>query len=151
MSGKAPPDRAEPSAANLQASLSARDSYGADDPVEVKLTVSNPGRAHQNFCRYHTPFEGIQNDIFALTGPSGTLPYTGIMRKRAPAGPDDEVTLAPAGGGEGLGWAFKQCEATVDLRDGYGKLPPGEYTLQFKGGDVSRLPASETISFVIQS
>ena len=97
----------------------------------VEMTVSNPTDRALTFCRYHTPFEGLQNDIFAVSASIADIEYRGIMKKRAPPGPEDYIRLEPG--------ASKS--ATVDLSEGY-TIPPGGYALSYRGTDISGLPHS---------
>lgn len=93
------------------------------EAVEVTLVVENPAPEAGRFCDYHTPFEGIRNDIFEVTGPDGkALAYRGMMAKRAPPGPDDYVAIG----------AGQRLEATVDLRDAYA-LTPGLHRVRYAG------------------
>jgi len=91
--------------------------------VEVTLKVTNTRESTEKFCDYHTPFEGIRNDIFEVIGPDGNaLPYQGMMAKRAPPGPDDYIDVK---GGD-------TASATVDLREVY-PLKPGVHRVRYTG------------------
>lgn len=124
----------------LTVELSARDSYVMDGPVELVAVVRNTSDERQKFCTYHTPFEGIRNDIFVVQRGPSPLDYRGMMAKRAPPGPSDHVTLAPRASSD---------RATVDLRSGY-ELVPGAYRVRFAGGGISGLPDSEWVEFTIK-
>lgn len=103
---------------------------------EFVFTVTNTSDAAARFCTYHTPFEGIANNIFAVVGPSGAVDYVGPMKKRAAPGPDDYRTLAPGA----------QASVPFVLADRY-PTPAGSYTLQYKQTAISGLPDSNVLSF----
>ena len=119
--------------------LAALPSYNHDAPVDVVTLVHNAGTERGTFCTYHTPFEGIRNDIFEVERGPGTLDYRGMLAKRAPPGPKDHLTLAPG---------MSSRRATVDLREGY-ELVPGAYRVRFAGNAISGLSASNWVEFSI--
>ncbi|MEZ4322547.1 MAG: hypothetical protein R3F61_34085 [Myxococcota bacterium] len=108
--------------------------------TEVALTVENAGSARATFCTYHTPFEGIRNDIFIVERDGVEVDYQGMMAKRTPPGPEDHRTLAP-GAVEG--------PVTVDLSRGY-PLSPGTYTVRYRGTLISGLPDSNPVELVVR-
>lgn len=113
----------------LRVELAAKTPFVAGQPMRVEMTVSNPTDRAKTFCRYHTPFEGLHNDIFAVSASIADVPYRGMMKKRAPPGPKDYIRLAPG----------EARSATVDLAEGY-TIPPGGYALSYRGTDISGLP-----------
>lgn len=123
----------------LSVELSAQKTYALGAPVDVVTLVYNPGTAPQTFCTYHTPFEGIRNDIFVVQRGPGTLDYQGKLAKRAPPGPEDHRTIAPG---------QSSRRVTVDLREGY-ELVPGTYRVRFAGSGISGLPDSNWVEFAI--
>lgn len=107
--------------------------------VSVAMEVFNPTSARKIFCTYHTPFEGIRNEIFAIRDGNGDeVSYAGMMAKRAAPGPEDYITLAPN----------DAQSAEVDLTDGY-DLAPGDYTVTFPGNMISGLDASNPVTISV--
>jgi hypothetical protein len=108
--------------------------------VQVTMTVENPTDGERVFCDYHTPFEGIANNIFVLKNAAGEeLDYQGIMKKRAPPGPENHVVLAPGA----------SRSATVDLTSAY-TLKKGTHSLRYRGTDISGLSDSNTVTFEVK-
>ena len=98
----------------------------------VKNVSSIPGR----FCVYHTPFEGIMNDIFNLTLGGEEIPYVGVLASRRPPMEEDYCTLSPS--------EEKAC--TVEL-EGYELEKKGVYELRYDTN--FDLPASNIVHFKI--
>jgi peptidyl-Lys metalloendopeptidase len=105
-------------------------------PTSVILQVTNPTSTTKTFCDYHTPFEGLRNNIFEVRSDGGvSLDYRGMMAKRAP--PRDEDFLdVPAG--------QSRASGPVDLLEGYA-LTAGTWQVRFSGNSISGLPASTTL------
>ncbi len=109
------------------------------NPTSVVMTVSNPTSATLEFCRYHTPFEGIANNIFVVRSVDGEdIAYRGKMKKRAPPGRSDYVKVRPG----------KTTSAEVDLAEGW-TLVPGEYDVSYRGTTISGLPDSPPLRIVV--
>ena len=126
-------------AAGLTTALSSEASYKGAGPLWLTFTVSNLSNRPQVFCDYHTPFEGIRNEIFAVQNGAGeVIRYGGMMAKRAAPGPKNFIRLAPG--------ASKSTK--VDLRQGY-QLPAGTYSVHFKGSGISGLGDSKALSFSV--
>jgi hypothetical protein len=126
------------SSSALVVTLNAEGPFPAGGPMKVTMTVENPTDGPLRFCRYHTPFEGIRNDIFSVSASIRDIEYSGMMAKRAPPGEDDYITLAPG----------ESKSATVDLSDGY-DIPPGSYALSYRGTDISGLPSSGPLAISV--
>ena len=107
-------------------------------PVLVKMHVTNIGSKKATFCQYHTPFEGIQNNIFNVWRKGKVLPYQGIMKKRIPPSEDDYLTIK----------AVEEVSCSVEL-EGYDLSRKGTYKIQFEENMISGLPSSNTIAFTI--
>lgn len=104
------------------------------------LTVSNPTEQTQQFCQYHTPFEGIANDILRVVDAHGQeLDYRGMMKKRAPPTESDYVQLNPK----------LERSVSFDPSLPYGMDASGRYTVQFKGSGISGLPDSNEVGVII--
>jgi hypothetical protein len=112
----------------------------AGDKLELTFELQNPQDTPGSFCDYHTPFEGIRNNLFELVDDKGKkYPYQGKMAKRAPPGLDDFWVVPPK----------SRVQVRFDLAEGY-SLNAGTYTLRFAGNDISGLPASKPIKLVIE-
>ena len=111
----------------------------AGEGVLIEMTVRNPTTESQTFCRYQTPFEGFQADIFEITPAADRTRYIGPLVKRRPPGPDDDIRLA----------AGESRSTTFDLAVGY-DLPAGRYDVRYRRRTVSRLPASRSIEVIVE-
>ena len=117
----------------------APDGYASGDPITLTFVVRNPGEADRTFCDYHTPFEGIRNDLFEIRDASGAeVAYQGIMAKRSPPDADDYLLVR----------AGTRAEAPIDLTSKY-TLGSGDYTIRFTGNAISGLPASNTVTITV--
>lgn len=105
------------------------------------MEVSNPNASAVSFCRYHTAFEGLSNDIFEVRAPDGSeVPYGGPMLKRAPPEPEDWFLVQPG--------RFHTAE--VDLQDGYALQAGTTYAVRYRSSSVSTLPGSPWFDFVLE-
>lgn len=112
-----------------------------ETPTAVRMEVSNPHPAPIEFCRAHTPFEGLRNDLFEVRGPAGTdVPYRGEMAKRAPPGPEDCFAVGPG----------RHHQAEVDLAEGYALQAGTTYRVQYRASTISRLPASDVLELQVE-
>ncbi|MDF1662163.1 MAG: hypothetical protein P1V97_10345, partial [Planctomycetota bacterium] len=106
------------------------------EEMSLRLLVENSSQNSAQFCTYHTPFEGIRNNIFEVRDAQGNeQQYQGKMAKRIPPGKNDFVVLKAG--------ASKSVD--FNLEDAY-QFPPGDYTIQFQGSDISMLPSSNSVS-----
>jgi hypothetical protein len=108
----------------------------AKGPGFVAFRVTNTSLRDQEYCVFHTPFEGLRNDIFEVWVDGVAVPYTGVMAKRAPPTRADIRELAPH---QSSDWV------ELDLREGYA-IGDGAVTARFRGGAISGLPASPTVA-----
>ena len=106
--------------------------------TSVTMTVRNTSDAEASFCRYHTPFEGVRNNIFRVSRGRRELEYQGMMAKRVPPGPDDHQTLQPG----------ESVEATVDLTPSW-SLKRGAWTVQYRGTSISGLGDSDPMELEV--
>ncbi|MCP3059510.1 protease [Myxococcus sp. K38C18041901] len=123
----------------LECSLSAPAQVKAGEPVEVLFKLTNTSAQPVYVLKWHTPLEGIRNDIFkvTLTGSAADQSYMGPMVKRGPPDASSYATLAP-GASE---------ERGVDVAQAYGIQTPGTYRIHFVGQlmdvttDAAKVPA----------
>ena len=116
----------------LACRISAERSHKQGEPVTVRFALQNRSSEALSVLIWHTPIEGILNDIFDIKGPDGeSLPYIGPMVKRAAPDADAYVTIAPG----------EEATGEVDLTAAY-ELLPGRYTVAFKGPIQDVAPAA---------
>ncbi len=127
-------------AEGLIVELSPPAAFVAGQPMRITLTVRNPTQRTLTFCRYHTPFEGLQNDIFSVSASIADVPYQGMMKKRAPPGPEDFIAVPPG----------ESRSATVDLAEGY-TIPEGGFALSYRGTDISGLPQGGPVGISVRA
>lgn len=115
--------------------------HSEEVPTGIRMEVSNPGATAVSFCRHHTAFEGLSNDIFEVRAPDGSeLAYQGPMLKRTPPAPEDWFLVQPG--------RFHTAE--VDLLDGYALRRGTSYAVRYRSSSVSTLPISAWFDFVVE-
>jgi hypothetical protein len=109
----------------LECTLSVPGQLKAGEPVKVGFELRNPTAQALYVLDWHTPFEGLLNDIFQVTRLEGgeALSYSGPMLKRGDPSAEDYVTVGPG--------AAARAEAEVSLAYDLGK--PGRYRIAFRG------------------
>ncbi|MEO1052544.1 MAG: DKNYY domain-containing protein [Bacteroidota bacterium] len=113
--------------------------YKKGEEIMISMIVENTSYMKDEFCNYHTPFEGIQNNIFTVVRGNKEIPYQGMMKKRIPPTADDYQKLKPG----------KSVKCSVEM-EGYDMDRKGDYTIQFTGNMISGLPASNQIEISIK-
>ncbi|NMO22484.1 protease [Pyxidicoccus fallax] len=108
-------------ARTLECALSGPATVKAGQPVEVLFRLTNRTSAPLYVLDWHTPLEGIRNNIFEVTRDGTEVPYIGEMMKRGAPQADDYVTVAPGA----------TVEGKVDLSRGYDLRQPGRYRVAF--------------------
>lgn len=103
--------------------ISVRPRLKVGEPVEVRFRLSNPTSEPLWVLNWHTPLEGLENNIFEVTREGAELDYRGMMKKRAPPTASAYVKLGPGA----------SVEATVELSESYDFTVPGKYTIAFPG------------------
>ncbi|AGC48418.1 extracellular protease domain-containing protein [Myxococcus stipitatus DSM 14675] len=123
----------------LECSLSAPAQVKAGEPVEVVFKLTNTTKQPLYVLKWHTPLEGLRNDIFTVTraGSAAELSYGGPMMKRGPPDASAYATIAPG----------ESVEGRVDLGLAYELNQPGTYHVTFRGplmdvtSDAAKVPA----------
>ncbi|HYH96441.1 protease [Hyalangium sp.] len=110
-------------AESLICTMSVPQRLQAGAPVELVFRLSNLTPQPLFVLSWHTPLEGLLNDIFHVTRDGTELPYTGEMMKRGPPAASAYVTLAPG----------SSAEAQVELSQAYDFKQPGKYRIEFRG------------------
>lgn len=120
----------------LEVTLLPAEGLTAGKPIQFRQRVRNSTGVELKFCRYHTLFEGLRNDVLDVKNGDGIdLDYRGMMAKRAPPGPEDFITVAPGA---------EVVSEWVDVSEGYA-FTAGKFTVVFPGGGISELPSSSSI------
>lgn len=111
--------------------------YPMGAEIELTFTISNPNKKKIKYCDYHTPFEGIRNNILLVTHPNGEkVAYAGPMVKRKEPSKENYHKVK---GGESVSTKFV-------INQGYPISDPGKYTIQFMGNaSVNMLPNSNVL------
>ena len=110
-------------ATTLECALSAPATVKAGEPVEVVFRLSNPTSQPLYVLDWHTPLEGLLNNIFQVTRDGAEISYAGPMLKRANPGADDYVAVAPGA----------TVEGKVNVALAYDFTQPGRYRIAFQG------------------
>jgi len=100
----------------------AKDAFSAEDSVMVNIAVTNPNKNTIRILRWFTPFDGVKEDLFAVTVNGKAVEYTGADYKRPAPADKDYITLKS---GETL-------ETTIDLAAYYDFSESGYYQISYK-------------------
>lgn len=120
--------------------LTAGDSFIADEPVLIGLEIDNPGNETVEVLRYFTPIEGIMGPIYQVSFQGQVLDYLGPMVKRMP--PSDEDWLAlPAG---------SSLSADVEINLSWDLSRAGEYRIELSN-DISYRASPEAETALLQA
>lgn len=116
--------------------------FSANNPIEITFAISNNSATDEKICDYHTPFEGIRNNILKVTSEEGKLiDYEGIMAKRRPPTEEDYFVVKSK--------ETKTVQFTVDKE--YPMTKAGTYSIQFIGSEsINKLPNSNILEIVIK-
>ncbi|HEY8560782.1 MAG TPA: M35 family metallo-endopeptidase [Pyrinomonadaceae bacterium] len=121
----------------------AKDAFASDDSVLVNVAITNPNRNTIRILRWYTPFDGVKEDLFAVTVNGKAVEYTGADYKRPEPTEKDYIMLKS---GETL-------ETTIDLAGFYDFSESGYYEisynvegLQIFSREVNLLAGSDALS-----
>ena len=113
---------ADAAAGRLSVNISAdKAAFGAGDSALVSVTVRNDSKVPAKVLKWFTPYEDVEEPLFAITRDGKSVPYIGAHYKRPAVTGADYVTLAP-------GESFTR---TVDLGGYYDLSDSGRYEIQF--------------------
>ncbi len=108
----------------VECTLSVPAQVKAGQPVTVGIELRNPTAGTLYVLDWHTPFEGLLNDILLVTREDGDeLSYSGPMLKRGDPRKDDYFTLAPGA----------TASASIEASRAYDFSKPGRYRIAFRG------------------
>jgi len=99
----------------------AKDAFGAEESLMVNVSISNPNKGNIRILRWFTPFDGVKEDLFAVTVNGKAVEYTGADYKRPAPTDKDYITLKS---GETL-------ETTIDLAGYYDFSESGYYQISY--------------------
>lgn len=99
----------------------AKDAFASDDSVMVNVAISNPNKNTIRILRWFTPFDGVKEDLFAVTVNGKAVEYTGADYKRPAPQDKDYITLK----------AGETLETTIDLADFYDFSESGYYQITY--------------------
>jgi peptidyl-Lys metalloendopeptidase len=109
----------------------AKHTLAQDDDVVVDVTITNTSASPQYILKWHTPFAGIEEPLFAVTRDGIKVPYLGKHYKRAAPTARDYYLLKPGA----------SHTAKVELSALYDMSITGDYTVTYNTGS-SQLFAS---------
>jgi peptidyl-Lys metalloendopeptidase len=99
----------------------ASEAFGAEDSVLFNVSISNPNKNTIRILRWYTPFDGVKEDLFAVTVNGRVVEYTGADYKR-PAPTDKDYIMLKAG---------ETLETTIDLAGFYDFSESGYYQISY--------------------
>jgi len=99
----------------------AKDAFAAEDSVLVNVAITNPNKNTIRILRWYTPFDGVKEDLFAVTVNGKVVEYTGADYKRPAPQDKDYITLK----------AGETLETTIDLASFYDFSESGYYQITY--------------------
>jgi peptidyl-Lys metalloendopeptidase len=99
----------------------AKDAFAGDESVTVNVSISNPNKNTIRILRWFTPFDGVKEDLFAVTVNGKAVEYIGADYKRPAPTDKDYITLK----------AGETLEATIDLASFYDFSESGYYEISY--------------------
>lgn len=100
----------------------AKEALSPEDGVLVNVAITNPTKSAIKILRWHTPFDGVKEDLFAVTVNGKPAEYIGAEYKRAAPTEKDYITLNPG----------QLMETVVDLAGFYDFSESGYYQISYK-------------------
>jgi peptidyl-Lys metalloendopeptidase len=95
--------------------------YKAKDRQNLTYTLVNNSDVRVNVLKWHTPIDGIEDDIFKVEKQENLATYLGLIKKRGLPRPEDYVTIDPKG----------SISTDLDLTEVYDISQAGSYTVEF--------------------
>lgn len=113
---------AAPQNAGLKIDLSApQPGFASGQAVIVQLTIRNPTNRAVRVLKWFTPFEDVEESLFAVSLEGSPISYLGPVYKRPAVTGQDYLTLKPG----------EQFVRQLDLSAYYDFSASGEYTLRY--------------------
>ena len=103
-----------------------KNSFGYDESVPVNVSIRNDGKTSIRILRWLTPFDGVKDDLFAVTIDGKSVEYIGPDYKRPAPTEKDYITLE----------AGESFQTTVDLAGYYDLSQTGFYQVSYQAETV---------------
>lgn len=103
-----------------------------DDDVVLDVTITNTSSAPQTILKWHTPFGGVEEPLFAVTRDGAKVPYLGKRYKRPAPTAKDYYLLKPGA----------SHTARVELSALYDMSVTGDYTVTYNTGSTQLFAAA---------
>lgn len=108
----------------------------AQEPVNIRYTLRNPGETPVRVLKIGTPLEGEFNSkMFRVEANGAEVPYIGRLVKRTPPTESDYLVIEP----------HAEATATLDLSKGYALSAIGRYNVQLTIRSLDTRPATGDI------
>lgn len=99
-----------------------KNAFAFDESVPVTVSIANENKTSVKILRWLTPFDGVKEDLFAVTIDGKPVEYTGAHYKRPAPTAKDYITLKSG----------ETFEATVDLAGYYDLSRTGFYQVNYR-------------------
>lgn len=106
----------------LSCKITAAKKIKTGKPLPLRFHLSNNGKKDIYLLKWHTPFEGIRNDIFNVTLNGKEIDYQGIMAERGNPRSIKSYMLLKTKGSK---------TASINLAKYYDFSKPGFYTISY--------------------
>ncbi|MES2319283.1 MAG: M35 family metallo-endopeptidase [Pseudomonadota bacterium] len=104
-----------------------KNSLKQDDDVRMRVTITNTSSSPQYVLKWHTPFNGIEDSIFAVTRDGVAVPYLGRHYKRGAPTAKDYYVLKPGA----------SHTSTVELSAVYDMTVTGDYAVKYQAASAN--------------
>ena len=128
-----PGETIPPPKTELEATIEVPATLSSGEAVNLRFTLANNTDTSLYVLKWYTPLEGIAGEIFRVERDGQTIPYQGMLAKRAAPSPADYVLLEPG----------ESVSAEVDLARAYDFSSAGEYTIEFVSPSISHVARTE--------
>lgn len=99
----------------------ARAKYAASHSLNISFSLTNNSDDTVYVCKWNTPLEGFNSDMFEVKLGQERIIYLGRLVKRGQPTPDDYIKIAPNG----------KVTEVIDLSKAYETSDTGEYSVVF--------------------
>lgn len=98
-----------------------RESFGADQPVIIHVTITNPGGHSMKVLKWHTPADDVEGPLFSIRQNGLPVSYIGPLFKRPKPVHEDYVNLK----------AGESISRDIDLARYYDLTVSGNYSITY--------------------
>ena len=109
----------------------------ARDNVTVRVSMTNTGNRTVHLLKWHTPFDGVEEDIFDIARDGQKVRYLGPHVKRPAPTPRDYIRLQPG----------QTKTATVELSAVYDLTVTGAYDIRYQANPYSLFHSRDWVRF----